>query len=190
MNVELENYRAHSRDSLVSKVDEILKKTARRDYYVQINDQFNLDMFYGNTTKAVSKSSGENQLLSLAFIASLIGFAAERKNDTSKLLKPGTTAPLLLDSPFGQLDPSYRKSTAAFLPGLAEQVILLVSKSQGDLDVIDALGDRVGSEYVLISENTGHQGDKPHDVIRLKNVDITCSLYNCGKTLTRIQKVA
>ena len=29
---------------------------------------------------------------------------------------PGTVAPLVLDSPFGQLDPEYRKSTATFIP--------------------------------------------------------------------------
>ncbi len=190
LSSELELYRVHSRESLVQKVDEILRKAARRDYYVKIDDQFNLDMFYGATHRTVSKSSGENQLLSLAFISSLIDFASHRKEDTSHLLKPGTTAPLLLDSPFGQLDPSYRRSTAAFLPGLSEQVILLVSKSQGDSDVIEALGDTIGKEYVLISENRETQDAKPSDVLELKDLKINSSVYGCSKTLTRIQKVA
>jgi DNA sulfur modification protein DndD len=186
---DLDEYRNHSRDSIMENVNDILRKTARRDYYAQIDEQFSLDMFYGSTQAPVSKSSGENQLLSLAFIASLIKFGADRKDDKSHLLKPGTTAPLMLDSPFGQLDPSYRKSTAEFLPKLSDQVILLVSKTQGDDDVIEALGSRVGSEYVLISENKEPQGDKPSDIIQLKGKDITCSLYNCERTMTKIKKI-
>lgn len=189
LTAELDEYRTHSRESIIKNVNEILLKTARRDYYAQINEQFDLNMFYGTTHAPVSKSSGENQLLSLAFIASLIKFGADRKDDRSNLLKPGTTAPLMLDSPFGQLDPSYRKATAGFLPKLAEQVILLVSKTQGDDDVIEALDDTIGSEYVLISENKESQGEKPSDVITLHGQEITCSLYNCERTMTKIRKV-
>lgn len=190
LDEELNKYREDSRKTIIDKVNEILKETARRDYFANIDEAFNLDMYYGNTKTPVAKSSGENQLLSLAFIASLVGFAADRRKEASQLLKPGTMAPLMLDSPFGQLDPTYRKSTAEFLPSLAGQVVLLVSKTQGDDDVIDALGDKIGSEYVLISEVIDEQGGKPSDVIQLHGQEIACSLYSCDKNRTRIQKVA
>jgi len=190
LDEELSKYREESRTTIIDKVNEILKETARRDYYANIDEGFNLDMYYGQTKTPVAKSSGENQLLSLAFIASLVGFAADRRKEVSKLLKPGTMAPLMLDSPFGQLDPTYRQSTAEFLPTLAGQVVLLVSKTQGDDDVIEALGDKIGSEYVLISEVIDEQGDKPSDVIQLHGQEIACSLYSCEKNRTRIQKVA
>ena len=190
LDEELDKYREESRKTIIEKVNGILKETARRDYFANIDEAFNLDMYYGQTKTPVAKSSGENQLLSLAFIASLVGFAADRRQEASQLLKPGTMAPLMLDSPFGQLDPTYRQSTAEFLPTLAGQVVLLVSKTQGDDDVIEALGDKIGSEYVLISEVVDEQGEKPSDVIQLHGQEIACSLYSCDKNRTRIQKVA
>ena len=190
LDEELNKYREESRQTIIEKVNGILKETARRDYFVNIDESFNLDMYYGRTKTPVAKSSGENQLLSIAFIASLVGFAADRRKEVSHLLKPGTMAPLMLDSPFGQLDPSYRKSTAEFLPSLAGQVVLLVSKTQGDADVISALGEQISSEYVLISEVVDEQGSKPSDVIKLHGQEFTCSLYSCEKNRTHIKKVA
>ena len=189
LDEELDKYREESRKKIIESVNGILEKTARRSYYANIDENFNLDMHHGSTKLPVAKSSGENQLLSLAFIASLVGFAADRRAEVSNLLKPGTMAPLMLDSPFGQLDPTYRQSTAEFLPSLAGQVILLVSKTQGDDDVIDALGGKVGAEYVLISEVTEEQGDKPSDIIHLHGKDIACSIYESNKNQTRISKV-
>lgn len=186
---ELNKYREYSRKNIIEKVNSILDKTARRDYTARIDEAFNLEMFHGKTAKPVAKSSGENQLLSLSFIASLVSFAAERRGEVSQLLKPGAMAPLMLDSPFGQLDPTYRKSTAEFLPALTGQVILLLSKTQGDEDVIDVLSKKIGAEYVLISENTAEKSDKPSDVINLHGEEIECSLYNCKKDLTKIKKV-
>lgn len=190
LDEELNKYREDSRKTIIGKVNNILKETARRDYIANIDEAFNLEMFYGNTQTPVAKSSGENQLLSLAFIASLVGFASDRRKEQTHLLKPGTMAPLMLDSPFGQLDPTYRQSTAEFLPSLAGQVALLVSKTQGDEDVIDALGKKIGSEYVLISEVIEEQGGKPSDIINLHGQEIACSLYSCEKNQTRIKKVA
>lgn len=190
LKAELDKYREESRKIIISKVNSILQETARRNYFADIDESFNLDMFYGETKTPVAKSSGENQLLSLAFIASLVSFAADRREEAKQLLKPGTMAPLMLDSPFGQLDPSYRQSTAEFLPTLAGQVVLLVSKTQGDDDVIDALGEKIGAEYVLISEIRDTQGNKPSDVIQLHGEQIACSLYECKKNRTRIKKVA
>nr|WP_319390619.1 AAA family ATPase [uncultured Cohaesibacter sp.] len=186
---ELNTYRNDSRAIIASKVNKILEEAARRDYYVEIDEAFNLDMFHGTGKTPVGKSGGENQLLSLAFIASLISFASDRREEENKILKPGTMAPLMLDSPFGQLDVAYRESTAKFLPALAEQVVLLVSQSQGDEKVIKALGDKIGAEYVLVSENKSSRGDKPSDILDLYGKEYQCSLYDCDRDMTRIQEV-
>ena len=186
---ELKKYREDSRDAIAIDVNAILEKTARRDYYATIDDKFNLDMHYKSSNLSVAKGGGENQLLSLAFIAALIKFSANRMKDNTTILKPGTTAPLVLDSPFGQEDPAYQKSTAEFLPKLARQVVLLLSQSQGNPDVIQALKGKIGREYILISENIETQGDKPSDNININGIDYSSSRYNCQKTLTRIKAV-
>jgi len=187
---ELELYKAESRQTIISKVNKILDQSARRDYEATIDENFNLKMLYKGTETSVGKSGGENQLLSIAFIASLVSFASDRTEDKNELLKPGTMAPLMLDSPFGQLDPTYRKSTAQFLPNLSNQVILLVSQSQGDHEVLSALDEKIGEEYVLISENITKQGEKPSDLIEINGKQIQCSLYEQERNQTVIRKVS
>ena len=187
---ELETYKSVSRNSISKTVDQILIETARRDYSSDIDENFNLNMYYSGTDTTVPKSSGENQLLSLAFISSLIKFSADRRSDESNLLKPGTMAPLMLDSPFGQLDPSYRRSTSEFLPKLAGQVILLLSKTQGDSEVLEVLGDYIDREYVLVSEVKSEKGEKPVDVITLGGKQIKASVYGADKNQTRIVSIS
>lgn len=186
---ELSLYREEARNKITDEVNKVLKVTARRDYYATIDENFNLDMFYTNSEKSVARSSGENQLLSLAFIAALIKFSSDRINSSSSILKPGTSAPLVLDSPFGQLDPEYQKATAQFLPQMAEQVVLLLSKTQGNAEVMDILGPNIGKQFVLISENTASQGERPSDIIRINGQEIVCSLYNQEKNQTKVIEI-
>lgn len=189
LETELNKYREQSRREIKEKVDNILKLTARRDYHSSIDESFSLNMHYSDTSEPVAKSSGENQLLSLAFIASLVNFSAGRRGQTNQLLKPGTMAPLMLDSPFGQLDPTYREATAEFLPNSSGQVIMLLSQTQGDEAVIGVLRDKIGEECVLISEVTTERGEKPQDIINIGGKQIACSVYGADKNRTLILRI-
>ena len=127
--------------------------------------------------------------MSLAFIASLVKFSASRINSTELILKPGTMAPLVLDAPLGQLDPSYQESVAEFLPKLAHQVVLLVSGSQGGEAVLKALQPYVAAEYVLIQENRGSQGKKKQLKCVLRGKERDLVLYNRPRNMTHIERL-
>jgi len=185
----LEQHENQARETIAKEVNLILDKTARRAYKFGFKENFAFDLTYSDG-RPVPRSSGENQLVSLAFIAALIKFSLSRsKHDDGDLLIPGVVAPLVLDSPFGQLDTKYRADTASFVPAMASQVVLLVSSSQGDDTVLNALQPHIGREYVLISENTAPRGEKPTDTIVLKGKAIQTSLFNCKKNFTRIEEV-
>ena len=79
--------------------------------------------------------------------------------------------------------------TARFLPTLADQVILLVSSSQGDNDVLAALDQYIGAEYVLISENRGSQAQKSSDPIVVRGQQFDTSLFNCPRNKTRAERI-
>ena len=184
----LAEYEEDARAEITTLINVILGETARRDYTFQFTDGFRMGLFFPDG-RVVPRSGGENQLMSLSFIASLVKFSMRRANsDHDRILTPGTIAPLMLDSPFGQLDPTYRSSTAQFVPKMAPQVVLLLSSSQASDNVMSALGSHIGKQYVLISENRGPQGTKPLDVIELNGRSVTTSLYNCERTLTRIEE--
>ncbi|MBC6497412.1 MAG: AAA family ATPase [Alphaproteobacteria bacterium GM7ARS4] len=190
LNTELTTYREESRHTIIQDINAILDETARREYEASLDESFRLSMFRKDTGAPVGKSGGEKQLLSLAFMAALVKFSADRHDNTDTFLKPGTVAPLFLDSPFGNLDPSYRKATATFLPQMAQQVVILVSSSQGDEDVLGALKGRIGAQYALIVENKGEQGDKPDDILILPDGKrIKTTLYGCERNMTRIEKI-
>jgi DNA sulfur modification protein DndD len=184
----LSTHEGEAREAITNEVNKILAVTARREYYFRLDEGFEMNLYY-QTGKPVPKGSGENQLMSLAFIAALVDFSRKRTSKPDGVLIPGTIAPLVLDSPFGQLDTRYRVDTAKFLPTLADQVILLLSSSQGDNDVLAALDPYIGSEYVLISENRGPQEQKSSDTIMVRGRQFDTSLFNCPRNMTRAERI-
>lgn len=184
----LESYEEEARNTLETEISQILEEVAHRPYKCRIESDFKIDLIYPDG-RSVPRSGGENQLLSLLFIGSLVKFAASRINDDRFVLKPGTIAPLILDAPFGQLDPYYQKDVASYIPKLAEQVVLLVSSSQGNKGVLDALAPFVGAEYILFSENKEDRGNKKETKLVLHGTDYVTSLFNQKKSLTRIERI-
>ena len=183
----LERYEVEARKTIEDEVNAILEQVAHKDYRCRFNGNFGLELIMND--RATPKSGGENQLLSLAFIASLVKFASSRIDAEDMVLKPGTMAPFVLDAPLGQLDPAYQESVAEFLPKFAHQVILLVSGSQGGERVLKALEPFVGAEYLLVQENKGDRGKKEllRRVIRGKERDLI--LFSRPRTMTQIERL-
>ena len=115
--------------------------------------------------------------------------AIERKDLDDDILLPGTIAPLVVDSPFGHLDPVYRRGVSEFLPDLASQVILLVSTSQASDTVMETLGSKIGHEYLLVRHNKGDSGDKPEEVVTIRGKTYDLTVYNSSFEGTQIQEV-
>ncbi|MCP1727617.1 DNA sulfur modification protein DndD [Natronospira proteinivora] len=174
-----------ARKSVEKNINDILDETTRRAYQAQINSDFSMELHHEGTVTA--KSSGENQLLSLAFMSALIKFARTRQGQTAGgYLIPGTVAPLVLDSPFGQLDPHYRRSTARFISELSDQVVLLLSESQASGDVLEEIEPYVGKEYVLVAHNREERRARPEDTIVFQGERIPTTIYDSDRTYTEI----
>jgi len=95
----LERYEVEARKTIEDEVNAILEQVAHKDYRCRFNGNFGLELIMND--RATPKSGGENQLLSLAFIASLVKFASSRIDAEDMVLKPGTMAPFVLDAPLG-----------------------------------------------------------------------------------------
>jgi DNA sulfur modification protein DndD len=178
-----------AREEIEATLNKVLEKTTRKHYRFDVDDSFQIRLLFEDGTPT-PKSGGENQMMSLAFLAALVQFAEKRSaKDDNGLFVPATVAPLILDSPFGQLDDAYREATAKFVPEMAPQVVLLVSSSQGKSEVISALEDRVGAEYVLVAKNSGPKGDKKQDYLTVGGKRMATTLFGCERTMTSIVKV-
>jgi DNA sulfur modification protein DndD len=98
-------------------------------------------------------STGEKQVLALSFVGSLVKRAKENLENKAAAaqmgLQVGGEYPLVMDSPFGSLEDDYRAKVAQWIPTLAHQVVLLVSKTQWRDEVERETRPRVGREYIL-----------------------------------------
>ena len=135
------------------------------------------------------KSSGENQLLGIAFTAALVKFAKVRQNAACYWLLPGTIAPLVLDSPFGQLDEAYRTTIAQKIPQMARQVVLLLSRSQGSQKVLEVLQDHVGAEYLLVRHNKEPIGERKQEIRYFKDEEFKTAVFDSTFDGTEVVKV-
>lgn len=159
----------HTRTSLDAEIKRIYNSISYKPYVPEVSEKFQLELFQPDSREPVAKSTGENQILSLSFVGALASIARTRFEETSKENAGnvrGGIYPIVMDAAFGSLDLSYRRDVSIGLPQLAEQVVVIVSKSQGE-GVLEHLAQRVGRSYV-ISYATPKQ-DASNETIMLAN---------------------
>jgi DNA sulfur modification protein DndD len=166
-----------ARRSIEREVDDIVQRFMRKNAKVKLDREYQLRLF-DQSGAEMAKSTGENQLLGLAFTGAIAKYAKEREKEVSDILLPGTVAPLVADSPFGHLDPVYRKGVAEFLPSLASQVILLVSTSQASDVVMSTLEGKIGQEYLLTRHNSSDGAGKLPETLGIRGKTYDLTRYN------------
>jgi DNA sulfur modification protein DndD len=122
------------------RLDEELKAVFRsithKNYIPTLSDSFELTLHANvdGVQLPVPKSTGENQILSLSFVAAVSKLAREIR--TERRAEGEATAdagmyPIVMDAAFGSLDHDYQEAVSRALAQLAPQLVVLVSKSQG-----------------------------------------------------------
>jgi DNA sulfur modification protein DndD len=158
----LEKIREHEmrdlRKILNDEIDAHFQNIIDRAYWAELSDDFVLRLKkrvgIGDLEEVieVAKSTGQGQITSLVFIASLVSLA-RRRGEIPTILKDleGGEYPMVMDSPFGQLGDEFRAGVAKWIPTLAPQVIVFVSSSQykGKVEEMLNEGGRVGRRYLL-----------------------------------------
>ena len=137
---------------LEKRVQEIFSEISFTPYIPKISDKYELTLVENTAglEMPVAASTGENQILSLSFIASIIDMVRDWSEKKKILLVPdSSTFPIVMDSPFGSLDEISRRQIAKTIPKLANQLIVLVSKTQWRGEVEEEMAQRIGREYVL-----------------------------------------
>jgi DNA sulfur modification protein DndD len=139
------------REQLEAQIAQLYYEISFKPYLPRLSDKYELSLVevVDGQEAIVGASTGENQILSLAFIGSII----ERVREWSKaglVMGPdSSTFPVVMDSPFGSLDEMYRRQVANLLPALADQVIVMATQTQWRGEVEEEMQPRVGKEYVL-----------------------------------------
>jgi DNA sulfur modification protein DndD len=179
------------RSSLDGQISRIYAETSYKDYKAQLNSEFQLRLTKPRDEESdVARSSGESQILSLAFVGAVADFARRRsdENGGNGVLSgfAGGIFPVVMDSPFGKLDTSYQERVSRAIPQLAPQVVVMVSKSQGLGAVKDVLLPKVGRQYVI--RHSTNDRDKVEE-IELPGGKTDFVVFDDGPEWARIEEV-
>ena len=185
---QLEKDEKDARAVIRASIRKILESTSRKQFNLQMTESYEI-AFVDSEGKKLPKSTGENQLLGMSFTAAIVEYAKIRARAKHPSLLPGTVAPLALDSPFGDLDPDYQQTTAEHIPKMAQQVILMVSKSQASKAVMEGLGDAIGAEYALIRHNKEPLGLRNVETRTYNGKDYQTSYFDQDFDGTSIEEI-
>ena len=168
------------RQSLVAKVREIFDSISFTPYIPQLSQNYELTLIEKTSGQPipVAASTGENQILSLSFIGGIIDRVREWSQRNTLMGPDSSTFPIVMDSPFGSLDEIYRRQVAKAIPQLANQLVILVTKTQWRQEVETEIGSLVGQEYVLVYHSP--KPDCQKDWLRLYGNDypLVCQSEN------------
>lgn len=138
--------------SLEQKIQEIFNEISFTPYQPRLDQNYELKLIENSSgiTLPVAASTGENQILSLSLIGAIIARVREWSKKNTLMGPDSSTFPMVMDSPFGSLDEIYRRQVAKCIPRLANQLVVLVTKTQWRKEVEDEMNDCIGREYVLV----------------------------------------
>lgn len=139
----VERYKAELRGRVEACATELFLQmtTEKVDYQrLRINQQYGLSIVHTDGREEGSRSAGAEQVVALALMGALQANAPLR-------------GPIVMDTPFGRLDPKHTANVVAALPLMARQVVLFVQEGEIDRATVrELLGSNLRREYVLVKQ--------------------------------------
>ncbi|MFP4338459.1 MAG: AAA family ATPase [Halothece sp.] len=138
--------------TLEQKVQEIFSTISFTPYLPKLDHNYELSLVERTTEieQLVAASTGENQILSLSLIGGIIDQVRQWSANNTLIAPDSSTFPMVMDSPFGSLDEVYRRQVAKALPKIANQLVVLVTKTQWRGEVEAEMNGFIGKQYVLV----------------------------------------
>jgi len=131
------------RDDLRKSVEQdatdiFLRLTTDKSYKgLRINEHYGLTIIGADDREVEVRSAGAEQVVALSLIGAL----------NRNAIRQG---PIIMDTPFGRLDPKHRENILKFIPTMAEQVTLLVHGGEIDRSRdLEGIKDQIDKEYEI-----------------------------------------
>lgn len=136
------------RERLQTTINDIFKQIYDGGLYLTIDEKYHISVYATDYDGDVETSTAQSISVIFAFITGIIKMARDnRKSDDedAKLLS-SEPYPLVMDAPLSAFDKRRIKTVCEALPQTAEQVIIFIKDTDGDL-AEKYLGERIGSRH-------------------------------------------
>lgn len=176
--------RSGFRQDLGKRIGRIFSSISFKPYKPVLSEDYTLQLMESDQSMITAgASTAENQVLSLAFIGGIIDQAREYTAQRDLLPGPDSSVfPMVMDAAFGNLDPIYRSNVARRIPELANQVIILVNKSQWQDEVAKNTAARIGKQYVISYQ--GPREDITEDSVEIVGINYPLVKYRLEEVET------
>lgn len=147
------------REELDTRIKDVFSKITNKSYRVPVlTKDFELKITSTYTQINVEESfkkdevlsTGEGQITSLSFIGALVSYARDKRDDKILSKLSGDEYPIVMDSPFGNLDEIHTENVASNIGKLSSQVIIVVSKKQWEGHVEQNILGQVKRKYRMV----------------------------------------
>ena len=155
---ELENvYRTSEeeiRNRLQDTINSIFKQIYEGGLSLTIDSKYHITVQVTDYEGDVETSTAQSISVIFAFITGIIKMARENRNasDADAKLLSSEPYPLVMDAPLSAFDKRRIKTVCEALPETAEQVIIFIKDTDGEL-AEDYMGNRIGSRHQFDKKN-------------------------------------
>ena len=148
LNKEYKYSEALVRDQLEKTINDIFKKIYAGGMSLSIDEKYHISVYVNDYDGDVETSTAQSISVIFAFITAIIKMAKENRNSTDEHAQLLTSEPypLVMDAPLSAFDKRRIKAVCEALPSTAEQVIIFIKDTDGEL-AESYLGDRIGSRH-------------------------------------------
>lgn len=145
---------AEIRRKLETTINEIFKQIYEGGLSLTIDEKYHISVYADDYDGDVETSTAQSISVIFAFITGIIKMARENRNatDENAQLLSSEPYPLVMDAPLSAFDKRRIKTVCESLPNTAEQVIIFIKDTDGEL-AEDYMGDKIGSRHHFDKKN-------------------------------------
>ena len=141
---------AETRKRLESVVNKYFTTMYDGELHLVLDENYGVTVIVDDidtTNDTWKTSSGQTLAIILAFISGILDIARDNIRSGNELLQ-GDTYPLVMDAPLSDFDKTRIGTICSVLPTVAEQVIIIIKDTDGDL-AEQHLSARIGKRYSI-----------------------------------------
>jgi DNA sulfur modification protein DndD len=142
----IDTLRDRLRSRVAQEATNVFKQLTTEDTYIglRINANYGLTILDRKGEDVAIRSAGAEQVVAMSLLSAL--------NRTVN--RPG---PVVVDTPFGRLDPKHRQNILKYVPNMGEQIVFLVHEGEiNRVTGLDAITPYIGRTYEIQRISSSH----------------------------------